>query len=124
MTWFHLNRDYTGFRLAQLVTSLGDDYPIVPPSWLGVTWYLLPALAASSWVALFHRGVVAVRPIHLGLGLLMAAMACGYGVAAVRYGQLAWGEVTACFGAVLVIVGWAIGSFRSSDSANEPMGIS
>lgn len=28
----------TGFRLAELVVAVGDDYGTGPPAWLGVVW--------------------------------------------------------------------------------------
>jgi hypothetical protein len=105
LPWLRLRRAYSGFELARLVGRLGDEYPVVPPSWLGITWYVLPLLAALSWVVLFAGGPVGVRRVHAVLGVAMSAITLAYGVAAVHYGRLVAGEMVACGGALLVCAG-------------------
>ena len=105
LPWLRLRRGYSGFELARLVGRLGDEYPVVPPSWIGITWYALPLLAASSWVVLFAPGPVRVRRVHAVFGVAMGAMTIAYGVAAVHYGRIVAGEIVDCGGALLVCTG-------------------
>lgn len=105
LPWLRLRRDYSGFELARLVGRLGDDYPVVPPSWIGITWYVLPLLAVLAWIAMFAHSPVRVRRVHVCLGAAMTGITIAYGVAAVHYGRLAVGEIVACGGAISVWAG-------------------
>lgn len=61
--WLRLLRtDFSGYGMARLVVVAGDEYPVVPPSWIGLTWYLLPATAATAWIVAFARSPALVRP--------------------------------------------------------------
>jgi hypothetical protein len=108
LPWLRLRRDYSGFRLARLLYAMGDDYPVLPPSWLGLVWYLIPLAAVISWIALFSPEVIHVRRIH---GLLCAVlvpllMTC-VGVA-VHYGAVVSGHIVAAAGVAGIVCGFVI----------------
>jgi hypothetical protein len=107
LPWLRFQRsELSGFRLAELVASVGDEYKVGPPSWLGIAWYALPLAAVASWFALvLAHPVRAVPRIHLPLGLAMAAMSVVFVVAAHRTVGVEVGEVVALTGSLLVVVG-------------------
>jgi hypothetical protein len=107
LPWLRFQRsELSGFRLAELVASVGDEYQVGPPSWLGIAWYALPVTALVAWfVLVLARPVRAVPRIHLPLGLAMAAMSLVYVVAAHRTVGVETGEVVALAGSALVVIG-------------------
>lgn len=109
LPWFRLRRTYSGYTLARLVVALGD-YELGVPAWLGVAWYVLPAVAALAWVLLFHGGRVGVRRRgHLGCGAALLALSAGYVAAAAHYASVEAGEVVALVGSAAVLAGAAAG---------------
>jgi hypothetical protein len=107
LPWLRFQRsELSGFRLAELVASVGDDYRLGPPSWLGIAWYVLPLAAIAAWLALVlaHPSRVVLR-IHLPLGLVMLAMSVTFVVAAHRTVGVQSGEVLAVLGAAMVVAG-------------------
>lgn len=104
LPWLRLGRTYTGFRLARLVGSTRDrSGPI--PVWAAFVWYLLPALGAVTWIALFRGPRPGVRPVHLVLGLAMVLMTQVYLATAWQHGRIVPGEPVAAIGAALVLAG-------------------
>ena len=114
LPWLRLLRsDFTGYRLAELVVIAGDQYPVIPPSWVGLLWYLLPLGGALAWIVLFWRSEVAVRPVHLGLAAGLAAMSGAYIGIAAHYGQTRPGAYVAIGGSALMFAGAATGRPRT-----------
>lgn len=111
LPWLHLARGYSGYRLSGLVRSLGDDYPLVPPSWVGLAWWVVPLLGATCWVVLFVGGAPRVRAVHGLLGAGLAVVSLAFVGVATQYGRLAAGQIVALAGAAAVLAGWAIGTF-------------
>ncbi len=105
LPWLHLGRDYSGYRLSRLVRELGDDYPLVPPSWVGVVWWVVPVLAVVCWVVLFAGARPGVRPVHGALGLALVAVALTFLGVAVHYGRATSGQVVAVAGALAIVAG-------------------
>jgi hypothetical protein len=107
LPWLRFQRsELSGFRLAELVASVGDEYRVGPPSWLGVAWYALPLAALAAWFALvLSHPVRAVPRVHLPLGLLMTTMSVVFVVAAHRTVGVETGELLALAGSLLVVSG-------------------
>jgi hypothetical protein len=95
----------SGFRLAELVASVGDEYRLGPPSWLGIAWYALPLAAVASWIALFVPGPMRVRRAHGPLAAGMVALSAGFAVAAARTVGVCEGEIVALVGSVVALGG-------------------
>jgi hypothetical protein len=107
LPWLRFQRsELSGFRLAELVASVGDEYRLGPPSWLGIAWYALPIAALAAWFVMLLAHPVRVLPrVHLPLGLAMTAMSVAFVVAAHRTVGVEVGEVVALAGSLLVVAG-------------------
>ena len=97
LPWLQFQRSsLSGFRLAELVASVGDEYRVGPGSWMGIAWYLLPLAALATWFALVIAHPVRVVPtVHLPLGLAMTVMSVIFVVAAHRTVGVEAGELVA-----------------------------
>jgi hypothetical protein len=109
LPWLRFQRsELSGFRLAELVASVADEYRVGPPSWLGIAWYALPLAAVATWFVLVLAHPVRVVPrVHLPLGCFMTAMAATFVVAAHRTVGVEAGEIVALVGSLLVVAGAA-----------------
>jgi hypothetical protein len=120
LPWLRFERsELSGFRLAELVASVADEYRLGPPSWLGIAWYLLPLAALATWFALLLSRPVRVLPrVHLALGLLMTAMSVGFAVASHRTVGIEVGVVVCLAGSLAVVAG-ASSALKSSVTARR-----
>ncbi len=79
-----LGDDLAGYRMADLVISLGDDLAVAPPTWVGVVWYLIPIAGAAAWIATFWPGI-AVRPrFHLPAAVVISVVTGALAIAVAR----------------------------------------
>jgi hypothetical protein len=110
LPWLRFERrELSGFRLAELVASVGDEYRIGPPSWLGIVWYVLPVSSLAVWFTLVGGRPVRVRrPIHLPLGLAMSAVSGAFAVAAHRTVGIAPGAAVGVLASLVVVIGAAL----------------
>jgi hypothetical protein len=111
LPWLRFQRsNLSGFRLAELVASVGDEYDVGPPSWLGIAWYALPLAALAAWFVLVTARPVRVVPrLHLPLGLFMVVTSAVFTLAAHRTVGVEAGELVALAGSVLVVAGSVTG---------------
>lgn len=109
LPWLRFERsELSGFRLAELVASVADEYHVGPPSWLGIVWYVLPLTGLAAWFVLLLSHPVRVRgAAHLGLGLVMTVVSVAFAVAAHRTVGVQSGEIVAVAGAFAVVAGAA-----------------
>jgi hypothetical protein len=107
LPWLRFQRsELSGFRLAELVASVADEYRLGPPSWLGIAWYALPLAAIGAWLTMMLVHPARVVPaLHLPLGLFMLAMSIAFVVAAARTVGVQSGEIVALGGSALVVAG-------------------
>lgn len=106
LVWFRvLGSELTGFRMADLITDVGDRLSVAPPSWIGAAWYLLPFAGVVSWILLFARSPVRPRIGHLVIGAAVAIACAGYMVIAADRADVTRGPVVALVGALLVLAG-------------------
>jgi hypothetical protein len=111
LPWLRFERsELSGFRLAELVASVADEYRLGPPSWLGIVWYALPLAALAAWFALLWSRPARVLPrLHLPLGLLMTALSAAFAVAAHRTVGVEVGVVVCGAGSLAVLAGATLG---------------
>jgi hypothetical protein len=107
LPWLRFQRsELSGFRLAELVASVADEYRLGPPSWLGIVWYALPLAALGAWfVMVLPRPARVVRPVHAALGAFMSTLALVFVIAAERTVGTQVGELVALAGGLLVLGG-------------------
>lgn len=96
-----LGSELTGYRLAELISDFGDELSGVPPGWVGVSWYLFPALAAVCWLLVFRHSPPGATVTHVGLGALIAVGAACYLI----FVDVHTGPTLALGGGLLVAVG-------------------
>lgn len=110
-----LGSDLTGYQLANLVSDYGSELSGVPPDWVGVCWYLFPALASISWLLVFRHSPPRVRLMHLGMGgALVVGAACYLGFVEVHLGP-----VSALVGGLTVAGGGVLGQLCPRRSRNS-----
>ena len=106
LPWLRLLRtDFTGFGMARLVVVTGDDYPLVPPSWLGLVWYAVPVLAIVAWITLYWRGRIARRVAHRWISTSLCLLTLAFLPAAAHYGEVRPGALLAFGGSVAMLAG-------------------
>jgi hypothetical protein len=120
LPWLRFERsELSGFRLAELVASVADEYRLGPPSWLGIAWYALPLCALVAWFALVLARPMRVRPLlHLVLGGAMTALSVGFVVAAHRTVGVEPGPVVSVAGSLAVVAG-AVLALKAPPSARR-----
>lgn len=110
LVWFRvLGSELTGFRMADLITDVGDSLEVAPPGWMGAVWYLLPLVGVGSWLVLFLTKPVRATVIHAALGAAVVAAVSIYMVVAADRGELTPGPVVATVGGLLVLGGGLVG---------------
>lgn len=63
----------SGFRMAELMGSVGDRVQGAVPRWVGAAWYLLPIAAGVCWTLTFLRTPPSPTRAHIGVGAAVSA---------------------------------------------------
>ncbi len=103
-----LGDDLAGYRMADLVLSLGDDLEVTPPRWVGVAWYLIPIAGSVAWIATFWSGV-AVRPrYHLPAAVVISVVTLALAVAVARTVTVSLGPGVVAGGSSGLLMFWGV----------------
>lgn len=117
LTWLEvLGSELTGYRLAKLITSFGDEVHGVPPAWVGVAWYAIPALAAVCWLLAFRWSPPRASTAHVVIGIVLAGASAGYLAGA----DVQIGPVVALVGGLMAAVGGAMQERSAPPGPDDP----
>ncbi|MDH3752845.1 MAG: hypothetical protein OEU32_03135 [Acidimicrobiia bacterium] len=110
LPWLELGSStLSGFRLADLIVSLGDDVGPAPPSWIGVAWYGIPVLAVVGWLTVFFPAPPAARRSHVVIGAICAGGGLFYAFVSSRYQGVPMGPlITIIGGAAMAVAGLGV----------------